>query len=101
MNGSGKRSEGRTAMPDIDTIWSRIEEHAGESFHQLRGAEFTYVVKGGCLTPNRTNRNIPKSNFERALAFVPLQDTTALRSLQGPSYIYAILMDRRIRANDW
>ncbi|HEY8293195.1 MAG TPA: hypothetical protein VIG44_11935 [Thermomicrobiales bacterium] len=88
-------------MADIGTVWSRIEKHAGEPFHQLRGAEFTYTIKGGSVMPNRTNRNIAKSNFEKALSLIPFQGTTEIQHLQGPSYVYAILMDERIRAGEW
>jgi hypothetical protein len=32
---------------------------------------------------------------------VPLTTTAPLQRLQGPSYLYAILMDDRIRHGDW
>jgi hypothetical protein len=32
---------------------------------------------------------------------VPLSSTVEMNHLQGPSYIYAILMDSRIRRDDW
>src|SRR5205807_2155501 len=70
--------------------------HQGETFHLVRGNPFSYRVVGNVLNPNRTNRNIPRSNFEKALALLPLKSTTDLKHLQGPSYIYAILTDRRI-----
>jgi hypothetical protein len=88
-------------MPTVATVWPRIEDHAGEEFHQIRGAAFTYRVSGGHVVPNRTKQQIPKSHFEQALAFVPLSDTVLLQHLRGPSYIYAILMDGRIRRGDW
>jgi hypothetical protein len=88
-------------MADFANVWKRIERHAGQKFHQLRGGEFTYSIRSGCLVPDRTNRQIPRSNFEKAFELVPLDGTTSLQSLQGPSYIYAVLMDERIRATDW
>ncbi|GAG82416.1 unnamed protein product, partial [marine sediment metagenome] len=33
--------------------------------------------------------------------FIPLSGTTEIQHLQGPSYIYAILMDKRIRKDNW
>lgn len=85
----------------IDEVWRRIESAAGETFRQLRGGEFTYEVRGRSLVPDRTNRVLPRSDFERALELVPLENTVPLQSLQGPSYLYAILMDPRIRQSDW
>jgi hypothetical protein len=31
----------------------------------------------------------------------PLPNTVPVQNLQGPSYLYAILMDSRIRDGDW
>lgn len=86
---------------NIDTVWKRIETHAGEKFHQMRGGAFTYEIQSSSLRPDRTNRNLPKSHFEKALALMPVAITTPLQHLQGPSYLYAVLMDKRIRAEDW
>ncbi len=88
-------------IPSINTVWARIQAYAGETFHQIRGAEFTYELHGASLLPDRTHRYIPKSNFQTALQLVPLHSTAPLQALQGPSYIYAILMDSRIRQNNW
>jgi hypothetical protein len=85
----------------IDLVWVRIRNHEGQTFVQMRGGEFTYSVRGGAVYPDRTNRALPRSQFEQALAFVPLSSTVPVQHLQGPSYLYAILMDPRIRSNDW
>ena len=88
-------------MPSIDTVWSRIVAHEGESFRQIRGQEFQYTVHQSVLNPSTTRQNLPKSEFEKALVHVPLENTVPLQKLRGPSYLYAILMDKRIRAKDW
>ena len=88
-------------IPSIDVVWSRIEAHADATFTQIRGGLFTYAVRNGHVIPDRTQQQIPKSHFARALALVPLSDTTGIQELRGPSYIYAILMDQRIREADW
>ena len=90
-------------MRDIEAIWARIEAHADQTFHQVEGGESTYQVRGRTLRPDRTNRNIPKSDFEKALDQVPFSSTTEVNRLgvQGPSYVFAILMDGRIRQGDW
>lgn len=89
-------------MIRIDDVWSRIEAHQGEMFYQMMGGEFIYIIDGGHVVPNRTNQQIPKSHFEKALGLLPLKNTVPLQSkFRGPSYIYAILMDKRIRLSDW
>lgn len=89
-------------MKNIEEIWSRIKSHQGEKFYLIGGAEFTYYVYGGHVRPDRVNQQIPKSNFKKALEYVPLINTTPLqKKLRGPSYIYAVLMDNRIRQHDW
>ena len=90
-------------MVDVtfDRVWERIEAHVGETFRQIRGGEFTYEVRSGAVWPDRTTRALPRSHFEQAFAHVPLDSTVPLQRLQGPSYLYAILMDRRIRQGDW
>ena len=65
------------------------------------GGEFTYTITGSSLTPDRTNRVVSKGQFEQALALVPLPDTTVVQHLQAPSYIFALMMDPRIRHTDW
>jgi len=88
-------------LRSIDAVFGRIAAHAGEAFHQIRGAEFRYVVQAEHVIPDRTNQRIAKSEFAKALELVPLPDTVAIQSLRGPSYIYSILMDDRIRAGEW
>lgn len=84
-------------MADIDVVWSRIERHAGEEFRQVRGATFTYRVAGAAVHPSRTTRALARSQFAKALGRFPLAGPGDLRDLQGPSYLYAILTDPRIR----
>ena len=88
-------------MIGFDRIWARIHRHAGEEFRQIRGGQFTYVAHDGYVVPSRTNQNLPRTEFEKAYRLVPLEGTTPVQHLRGPSYLYAILMDRRIRGSDW
>lgn len=88
-------------VPGIAPVWDRIKNKAGSEFHMIRGAAFRYAVVAGHVVPDRTNHQIPKSHFEKALALVPLENTAKIQNLRGPSFIYAILMDARIRQSDW
>ena len=87
--------------PGISSVWKRIQANVGCEFRMVRGAKFRYAVVAGHVIPDRTNQQNPKSHFEKALAIVPLTSTATIQSLRGPSFIYAILMDARIRQTDW
>lgn len=88
-------------MVSFDTIWARIEANQGNTFRQIRGQEFTYSVDGAAVIPSTTNQNIPRAHFEVASKLLPLPNTVPLQHLRGPSYLYAVLMDGRIRQQDW
>ena len=84
-------------MASIELVWSRIVAHQGETFRQKRGKPFTYRVTGGAVHPDTTNQVLARSEFARALERMPLGGPGEINDLRGPSYIYAIVMDDRIR----
>ena len=86
---------------DSEAVWRRIVAHSGETFHQLRGKPFTYHASGRTISLHTTNRHISRTAIEKPLVLVPLADTTPVQHLSAPSYIYALLTDRRIRRSDW
>lgn len=87
---------------DIEVIWKKITAMEGEIFRQKQGQQFTFSVKGEAIIPSTTNWIIPKTSFEKALELVPLKNVAVIQRLcQGPSYVYAILMDQRIRKDLW
>ncbi len=87
-------------MISIKTVWERITDHEGKVFRLVEGKTYTYKIVGTSLIPFEINQNISKSELEKALTLLPLENTTKLQHLRGPSYIYSILMDQRIRQND-
>jgi len=82
-------------------VWQRIVAQAGETFTQIRGAEFTYDVQGDYLHLDRTNQAISRKHIEQALELVPLASTVPVRHLRAPSYVYVIVIDSRTRQHDW
>jgi len=88
-------------MPNIDDVWHRIVEHAGERFRQVRGREFTYTICGNVLRLDTTPWSFSKGHLKRALSLLPLESTVPIRHLMAPSYIFALLTDRRIAAGEW
>lgn len=75
--------------------------HSGETFHLKRGKPFSYEASGRTIRLHTTNRMISRTAIEHGLARVPFATTTECKGLQAPSYMYGILMDDRIRQNDW
>ena len=86
---------------DLATVWSRIRQHEGEGFQLIRGDVFTYEMFDNYLLPVGRVRHLSRTNFGKALVRVPLDGYQSVKDLQGPSYVYAILMDPRIRRGEW
>ena len=84
----------------INTVWARIKALEGQPFHQVRGKEYTYTLVGNAIRPDGINQNITMTEFTKALDLLPLENTTPVQHLRGPSYIYSILMDPRVRKSD-
>jgi hypothetical protein len=57
-------------MNDFDQVWKRIEALEGETFRQIRGGEFTYEMVGTTMKLDRTNQNLPWSQFEQAFEHI-------------------------------
>jgi hypothetical protein len=87
--------------PDISTVWARIRAHAGEDFRLIRGDLFSYEISESYLRPVGRARELSRANFGKALSRVPLEGYHSVKDLQGPSYVFAILMDARVRSDDW
>jgi hypothetical protein len=81
----------------FDGVWARVVAAAGQEFRQVRGKAFTYSVQGNALVPSTTNRELPRTHFEKAWERFPVRGPGELQDLQGPSYLYAVLTDPRVR----
>ena len=88
---------------DIDEVWERIEAHEGEEFVTKSGRrKFTYSIYGRALHPDHTERSIGIGNFQKTLELMPLEGPGEISDVvQGSSYVWAILHDRRIRRSDY
>ena len=89
------------AVPDFNEIWRRVIECEGDEFIQVRGKRFSYVCQGNTLSLSSTNQLVARSQFEQAFERVPLMSPAIIQDLRAPSYIFAIMMDDRIRQHDW
>lgn len=87
--------------PDFEVVWRRIVALEGETFTQIRGGEFTYRVHGDALGLDRTNQDLTKTQVAEAYELAPLTNTVPVQHLRGPSYLYALIMDDRVRQGGW
>ena len=88
--------------PSIDSVWMRIERHQGDNFETVTGKPFTYEVSGQVLRTSRTKYSLSRSNFEKALKYLPIGGPGEISDLvRGSAYVWAILHDQRIRQLDW
>ncbi len=88
--------------PIFQEVWNRIRTHEGEEFKTITGKPFTYQIHGDVFNPSRTNYNVTKSDFEKAFVLTPFKGPGMVNLLvRGPSYIWAVLHDSRVRKDDW
>jgi hypothetical protein len=92
-------------MKNEQTVWTRVKQFQAQPFDTVSGLKFDYVIDGMGIWIFRDgrliNRTLPWSQFVKAMERCPLQDTREIQDLQGPSYIFSILMDSRIRQGLW
>ena len=84
---------------DFETIWSRILAHQNENFYTTGKTPMllVYHIVGNKLCHNRTAACIYKSQIEKAWNLHPQSTADLQKKVRGPSYIYAILSDSRIK----
>ncbi len=82
----------------FDEVWNHIIQCAGQEFHTKTGLTFTYTVTDGCVIPNHTNYPLAKKQFQKAAEVPNLTRSGQINDIvRGPSYVFAILTDPRIR----
>lgn len=102
----------REAEPPLDPgppqgagfVWERISRHAGEpGFHTRTGKDVTYDVDDDAIVVRGVRgARIPRDHVEEAARHVPFSSLREVpQELWGRSYLFAILMDARIRRTDW
>ena len=88
------------------TAWKRVNDHQGEVFHTTTGLPFTYEVEDDARIwfyreGRKINRPSTKRQFSTAVERCPLTLTTEISDLLCYAYLFGLLTDRRIRAQDW
>lgn len=88
------------------SAWQRIKDHQGEEFRTVRGLPFTYGVEGDSgvwffRDGHKVPKRLARSDVVKAVRRCPLENTVDIRDCFDPSYLFALLMDQRIRDGNW
>jgi hypothetical protein len=88
-----------------EAVWRRIEQFQGELFHTATRLPFTFEVEGNGIwffrDGKRINRKLTRAHVDVAISRCPLKSTTEIKDLMDYAYLFAVLMDRRIRDEAW
>jgi len=88
-----------------EIVWRRIESHQGEEFRTTTKKPLTYQVEGAGIwffrDGQRINRKLTRTQVDVAISRCPLRTTTEIKDLMDSSYLFALLMDPRIRGEAW
>jgi len=74
-------------------VWQKIAAREGETFHTARGEGFTYRFARTYVVVSIGNQSIPRTFFEKIFERLEQGALDASPSLQGQSFILAILGD--------
>jgi len=95
---------GDDRVTEFDKVWNRVVAHEGQTFNTITGLPFQYRISGNSVFIVRKNKRIEvglhKNSFAKAYelrADGPGELAYNLPSIFGPSYIWAILQDSRIK----
>ena len=81
----------------MSQIWEKVLQHQGQIFRTVTGLEFTYRVSGEKVIHTRSKATLSKRDFEKAVMINPQKASDLHNFVSGPSYVYAIITDDRIK----
>ena len=89
-----------------EKVWKRVNTHQKEQFHTKTGLLFTYSVEGGrgvwfYRKGRRIEKRLWRGDLEKAVARCPLKKIIDINDCFDSACLFALLMDTRIRDNDW
>ncbi len=88
----------KLSFKNVDYIWENIKRHSGETFKTVTGIPYDFHVDGEYIRLHNTNWSIPKKDIENALLVKePTVSKFKKAGFQGPSYLYGIITDNRIK----
>lgn len=81
----------------FDELWDKIVENQGKRFYTVRGMEFTYCVKGGCVFISRKDKAITKATVKMAYEEAAKLDfeVKGPKKLKcfGASYLFPVFLE--------
>ncbi len=93
------------AENEPESVWRRIKSHQGEEFRTATRLPFTYEVEGAGIwffrEGRRIERKLTRTQVDKAIVRCPLASTTEIKDLMDYPYLFALLMDPRIRRGAW
>ena len=91
-----------STKPPFDAVWRRVTEYAGAIFYTKSGYPFKYTVEDDVVKTSRISYDLYREQFEKAYNLAPVKGPGEYTNLiRGPSYIWSILHDERIRRKQW
>ena len=88
----------KLSFKNVDYIWENIKRHSGDTFKTVTGIPYDFHVDGEYIRLHNTNWSIPKKDVENALLVKePTVSKFKKAGFQGPSYLYGIITDNRIK----
>lgn len=84
---------------NINIIWANILRNENEIFRTVTGKSYTYIVKNDfILINNDRRRRITREEIARTLLIEnPSPSKIKSEGIWGPSYVYGIITDNRIK----
>ncbi|MBI3665729.1 MAG: hypothetical protein HY236_05790 [Acidobacteria bacterium] len=79
-------------------VWQNIAALEGDTFQTARGTAFTYRFHKTFIVVSSGNQSIPRTYFEKVFKRLEEGALEGSPSLQGQTYILAILTDERLRS---
>lgn len=92
----------QTISLTAEEVWQRVRALQGRQFRTIEDKPFFYEVRGNGIVPHprmgeATNRVLPRRDLEKAWKRMPVSGPGELRDLQGPTYLFGILSDPRVK----
>jgi len=90
----------RQKKTDFNEILSRMKQYTNTPFYLKGGKEFRYTIHQNKVWIDN-NQYIYLSQFRKGYEQAPVEGPGSFEHIWGPSYVWAVFHDKRIRKNDW
>ena len=81
---------------EFEQVWNNIKKYQGERFETITGLNYIYKIEYDRVIVSRTYYPLTKANFKQAFDHKVINCPSDIKEVRGPSYVFAILTDKRI-----